>query len=209
MKSGRLSEKKHFGVHEFFLILDYGGMNESGQSGARERVVKEAFGCRAALEAYAYGFLKQHAEAQDVVQDAFLVVFDKWESFEEGTSMIAWTRAIVRRKVLQALDRRKRQQTLQDRVLNDAVDAAFETAHGEGAAELLLEKGQRLDQCMSRLSVRSRDLLKEVYQERCSYEEASTKLGMGVEAVRKALYRSKATLRKCLGRELSMEEVAG
>lgn len=65
-------------------------MDKSAQDERRNRVVAQAFRCRRALEVYPF------------------IVVEKFADSEEGTSMMAWTRAIVRLKVLQSLEKRNR-----------------------------------------------------------------------------------------------------
>lgn len=176
-------------------------MESSDQNEARDRVVKQAFQCREALEVYAFGMLRDRAEAEDVVQDAFLVVMEKYEAFQQGTPMIAWTRSIVRFKVLQALDRRKSRAKVIDRLLTDAVDAALtDVDEGSYADEVGIRRRQ-LETCLARLSDQPRRLLNCVYTGEMSYGAAAESLGLTVEAVRKSLYRAKQQLRLCLGRE--------
>ena len=182
-------------------------MKSSDQNPSRDHIGREAFQCREALKVYAFGMLRDWAVAEDVVQDAFIVVMDKYETFEPGSSMMAWTRAIVRRKVLQYLDREKRRESALDQVLCDAVDAALAGVNDETYGEEFRTCCLRLRNCLSRLAGRSRKLLEHVYADGMSYEAAAKLQGMTVEAVRKNLYRAKQQLRACLQREI--KEVSG
>ena len=56
----------------------------------RDRVLKSALDCRAELMAYARSLLGNYAAAEDVVQEAMLVVVKKFDQFQEGTSMLAY-----------------------------------------------------------------------------------------------------------------------
>ena len=69
-----------------------------------------------------------YAAAEDAVQEAFLVVVKKHENFQEGALLLAWCRAIVRIEVLKAKDRYHRDRSLIERVLDDSVDAAFQSS---------------------------------------------------------------------------------
>lgn len=173
-------------------------MSEPFEDNDQDRVLKAALQHRVALESYAFGLLRNHSEAQDVVQDAFIVISKKWQEFEAGTSMMAWSRAIVRRKVLESLKRRKRLEKIQDRLLNDAVESAFEQVHDSSRAGNLQDMERRLSECLQKLTDRSRSLLSLVYWEKKSYAEASEASSMEVEAVRKSLYRAKSQLRECV-----------
>lgn len=175
-------------------------MEESTHVEKRNRVVAQAFQCRRALEVYAFSMLKDRAEAEDLVQDAFIVVMEKFADFKEGTSMLAWTRAIVRLKVLQSLERRGRRATLIDQLLDDAVDAAFEEAESGPYAEAVRARHHRLATCLGQLGERSRKLLDCIYAEKMSYEAAARSVDMGFEAVKKSLQRTKTQLRECMER---------
>jgi len=62
----------------------------------RDRILKAALECRVELVAYARSLLGNYAAAEDAVQEAMLVVVRKFAQFQEGTSMLAWCRSIVR-----------------------------------------------------------------------------------------------------------------
>ncbi|MFT5130633.1 MAG: RNA polymerase sigma-70 factor (ECF subfamily) [Rhodothermales bacterium] len=163
--------------------------------------MKEAFSCQPRLVAYAHGMLRDHAAAEDVVQNAFLVVIDKHEQFEEGTSILAWTRAIVRLQVLRQLRDRKRELPVEDQILNDAVEAAFST-HQSGVDPARLD---HLQACMTRLPDRARKTIELRYAENMGYQDIATTLGMTLEAVRKSLFRVKGKLRSCMELKAQME----
>ena len=135
-----------------FLTLILIQMNDQLDEDAQERIIKLAYRCKPALEAYAYGLLKDYSEAQDVVQETLIVVMRQYEKFEEGSSMIAWTRAIARRKIMQSMDRRKRQAKLEDRLLYDAIDAAFDRIYGEVRAANLYKRQALLAACLEQTS---------------------------------------------------------
>ncbi len=175
-------------------------MKSLAEHDLRDRIVKQAFGCREALEAYAFVMLRDLSAAEDVVQECLIVVMEKYDEFEEGTSMMAWTRAIVRWKALQLINRRKKQASLQERMLGDSVEAAFCEVDSDDHAEAVHERHRRLERCLNRVSDHARMLLDSVYGGGMSYQAAADSLGMKVEAVRKRIFRTKGQLRDCLQR---------
>ncbi len=164
----------------------------------RDKVVAEAFSCRQPLLAYAYGSLGDHAAAEDVVQNAFIVVMNKYTDFREGTSMLAWCRSIVRLKVFEVSADRNRLITTEDSLLHDAISFAFEDTQEEDVALIRLERLERLRTCILKLPLKSRRLLEASMQPGCSYEKIALAAIMKVEAVRKALYRIRQNLRECV-----------
>ncbi len=173
-------------------------MNTSDKVPLRDQVVREAFQYREALKIYAFGMLRDWTVAEDVVQDTFIIVMKKYKTFQAGSSMLAWTRSILRLKVLQHLDREKRRQSTLDNVLFEAVDAALSNIDEKTYREEFRKCYLPLKDCLSRISSRSHKLLTNVYAGKMSYEKTAESLGMTVEAVRKNLYRTKQQVRLCL-----------
>ena len=168
---------------------------------SRDRLLKAALTCQSALVAYAHAMLADYAAAEDVVQNTFLVVARKYGEFEEGTSILAWCRGIVRLEILSHLRERRREPTVEDRLLQDAMDAAF-------VAHQSVEAGPRADHlrdCLARLTGRARDLIRLRYEENAKYEQIAEALKMGLEAVRKGLFRTKHQLRECVTIRMKQE----
>lgn len=168
---------------------------------SRDRMLKEALTCQSALVAYAHALLADYAAAEDVVQNAFLVVARKHEDFAEGSSMLAWCRGIVRLEIMSHLRKRRREPAMEDRILNDAIEAAFD-AHQSN------ESGPRADHlrgCLGKLNGRACDLIRLRYEENMKYEQIGLALQMGLEAVRKGLLRTRQQLRECVTVCMSQE----
>jgi len=160
--------------------------------------LKEALGCRVELVAYARAVLGNYTAAEDVVQEAMLVVVKKFDQFQEGTSMLAWCRSIVRLEVLRVKQQRQRERTLAERLLDDAIDAAFDefqTAERRDDAE---SWRQALERCLERVPERGRSVLKARFVDELSYQQIGERVGMTLEAVRKALFRLKKQVRSCV-----------
>ena len=163
-----------------------------------DRVLRGALECRVELMAYARSLLGNYAAAEDAVQEAMLVVVKKFDQFQEGTSMLAWCRAIVRLEVLRMKRQRQRERTLPERLLDDAIDAAFDefqTAQRRDGAESWHEA---LERCLGRVPERGRSVLKARFVDELSYQQIGERVGMTLEAVRKALFRLKKQVRSCV-----------
>lgn len=171
----------------------------------RDRVLKEALEHRAQLTAYARSVLGNHAAAEDVVQEAMLVVVRKYDQFQEGTSMLAWCRSIVRLEVLRMKQQRQKERSLAERVLDDAIDAAFDefqSAHGRDDGE---SWRMALEHCLEQVPERGRRVLTARFADELSYQQIGERVGMTLEAVRKALFRLKKQVRSCM--EISLRGV--
>lgn len=164
----------------------------------RDRVLKAALECRTELVAYARSLLGNYSAADDVLQEAMLVVMKKNDQFQEGTSMLAWCRSIVRIEVLRVKQRHQRERTLAERLLDDAIDAAFgefQTARRHDDAESWRESMRR---CLERVPERGQGVLKARFADELGYQQIGERLGMTTEAVRKTLFRLKKQVRSCV-----------
>ena len=164
----------------------------------RERVLREALRYRTELTAYARSLLGSYAAAEDAVQEAMLVVVKKFDQFREGTSMLAWCRSIVRLEVLRLKQRQHKERTLTQRLLDDAIDAAFEefqTAQRSADAEAWQ---RALRGCLEQVPERGRRVLNARFVDELSYQQIAERVGITLEGVRKTLFRLKRQVRACV-----------
>ncbi len=164
----------------------------------RDGVLRAALDHRVELLAYARSLLGNYAEADDAVQEAMLVVVRKFDQFRDGTSMLSWCRAIVRLEVLRIKQQHRQEWSLAERLLDDAIDAAFEesqTAQRRDNAQLWHEA---LESCLGRVPKRGRRVLQARFVDELSYQQIGQRVGMTLEAVRKALFRLKKQVRSCV-----------
>lgn len=167
----------------------------------RDRVLTAVLSSQSSLLAYAYSLLGDFAAAEDVVQNVFIIVARKYNDFEEGTSIVAWCRPMVRLEVLTYLRKRKREWSLEDLILRDAMDTAFE-AHSTDDTSCRLD---HLRDCLGKLSQRGQALIRLRYEENARYQEIANALEMKIEAVRKSLFRAKRQLRECVSVRMNEE----
>ena len=164
----------------------------------RDRILKAALEHRIELVAYARSLLGNYAAADDVLQEAMLVVVKKHADFREGSSMLAWCRSIVRIEVLRWKQKQRRELSLAERLLDDAIDAAYrenQTARRRADAERFREA---LRKCLEDLPQRARGVLKGRFADELTYLQIGDQLGMNTEAVRKTLFRVKRRVRVCI-----------
>lgn len=164
----------------------------------RDRILKVALEYRVELLAYARSLLGNYAAAEDAVQDAMLVVVKKFDQFQEGTSVLAWCRAIVRLEVLRIRQRHRRETSLSERLLDDAIDAAFAEFQTTQRGEAVQDWHEALERCLRSVPDRGRKVLQARFADELSYEQIGQQVGMRLEAVRKALFRLKKQVRSCV-----------
>jgi RNA polymerase sigma-70 factor (ECF subfamily) len=153
-----------------------------------------------ALLAYLLSIVPNLQDAQDILQDAFLVVSRKADTWTEGTNFLAWGCAIVRYEALNyARSRKKRMVPLDEDVV--------ELLHSESPPlDGLDARIERLRECLKRLSPRARELIMLRNHTAQLPEQIAASVNWSVNAVRVALTRARQALRECIEQRFALED---
>jgi len=153
-----------------------------------------------ALLAYVLSLVPNLQDAQDIVQDVFLVVSRKAATWTDGTNFMAWACAIARYETL------RHQRSTKGRGVSLNADV-LEMLREEGPVDddLLLQI-DRLKDCLKRLPPRTSELVLLRYHAGQMPEAIAVKVNWSVNAVRVALTRAKQSLRACMEHRVGWEE---
>ena len=154
----------------------------------------------------AYQYLRDAAEADEAVQDAFVKVFAHIASYREAWPFEVWFTRIL---INGCLDRRKAR-ARRDRWFVSSIDAtpadearvsAASAAPGANPEARLLarERRGRLAAAIERLSGRQRDVFMLCHYGDCTPREVSAITGLNESTVRVHLFRAARKLRGFLG----------
>jgi RNA polymerase sigma-70 factor (ECF subfamily) len=145
------------------------------------------------------------AAAEDVVQETFLVAFQKRGEYRRGEPFGAWLRGIARNLSRRHLERRSRGPVLllSDQAWGalDARAAELETAHVEPGFEAA--RVSRLRKCVQKLTDRARALIELRYGEGLGIADLAARLHLAPGSVPVVLHRARAVLSDCLERRLA------
>ena len=161
----------------------------------------------------AFGITRNHAEAEEVVQDVFLTLFRKIDTFEGRAAIGTWLYRVAANAAL--LKRRGKRVELEVS-LEDCLPTFRADGHREGdrswvladwsqtpESELLAgEAREILGQALERLPEHYRALLVLRDVEELSNEEVAEILGESVSSVKSRLHRARMALREILTRRL-------
>jgi RNA polymerase sigma factor (sigma-70 family) len=104
----------------------------------------------------------------------------------------------VRLEVLRIRQRHRRETSLSERLLDDAIDAAFAEFQTAQRHKAVQDWHEALERCLRRVPDRGRKVLQARFTDELSYEQIGQQVGMTLEAVRKALFRLKKQVRLCV-----------
>jgi RNA polymerase sigma-70 factor (ECF subfamily) len=155
--------------------------------------------------AYILTLLPNRSDADDVLQEASLVMWDKLDEKHPPNDFAAWGCRIAYFKVLDFIKKGQRSRVCFSQAMLERV---AETAVDHAASLQLDERREALAHCLERLSSRDRDLLARRYAEGATTQSVAARVGRSVEAVYKALGKIRQALFDCVTRALAKERLA-
>jgi RNA polymerase sigma-70 factor, ECF subfamily len=158
------------------------------------------------LYAFVCTLVVDRSDAEEVLQETNLTLWQQIERFEPGTDFLAWACRVAHFKVLKLRDSRKRQRVvLDDAVIELLATEAIEEQRVAGrlAAERYEQRRLALVACLDELSDRNRTALLLHYQGGQSLATIGAQLGRTANAVAQLLHRVRSALRGCLDRRLT------
>jgi RNA polymerase sigma-70 factor, ECF subfamily len=197
--SSALSDDSRLAV-EIRALVERGDMAE-----ARERFGEVVAKHQRRASRIAYQYLRDVADADEAVQDAFVKVFSHLTSYREAWPFEVWFTRIL---INGCLDRRKarvrRERWLVPSDENDAGEsgrAAGATAGGPNPEARLLarERRARMTAAVDRLEGRQRTVFMLCHYGDCTPREVSAMIGLNESTVRVHLFRAARKLRGLLG----------
>lgn len=156
----------------------------------------------------AYHVLRNAADADEAVQDAFVKVFTHIESFREDLLFEVWFTRILINGCLDRLKSRRRRErwVVSSRDTDEGERDRIEGARASGAspeeALLLRERRSQIAAAVGRLPERQRAIFLLCHYEGCSSKEVGTMIGLNESTVRVHLFRAVRKLRSLLGGNL-------
>ncbi|MCE9552429.1 MAG: sigma-70 family RNA polymerase sigma factor [Planctomycetes bacterium] len=162
--------------------------------------VSQLTGCQSSLFAYILSLLPDVEAAQDVLQDANLVLWRKGDEYVPGTNFFAWAHEVTRYRVLSYLRDRGR-----DRHVFDA--AFLEQLPEPQIPEI--DNGSRmaryLEDCLQRRTAEERQLIEERYAPEASLKEMALRHKIPSGHLSVILCRIRQKVTDCVQRKLALE----
>jgi len=140
--------------------------------------------------------LNNRAEAEDALQDAYVRIWQKADSYAvNGYSPMTWLITLARNLAIDRL--RARKAPAKD--IADVVDLADSGPTPEAAAVQSSERAQ-IEGCLDTLDIVHADAVRGAYLEGDTYQELADRAGVPINTMRTWLRRSLAKLKDCLSR---------
>ncbi len=126
----------------------------------------------------------------EVVQATYVIAFESLARYRPNGNLLGWLKGIARNRLLQELERRERLAPI-------ASAPAVSPADDDGP-----ELGEKLQDCIGRMTPTARNLLDLRYHQRVPVQEIASRLGRTASSVSVSLHRLRQALAACLGPEV-------
>jgi RNA polymerase sigma-70 factor (ECF subfamily) len=144
--------------------------------------------------------VRNQTDAEEILQETSLVLWQKFDEFEPGTSFKAWAFRVAYLKVRKHWDRRNHDGLRFDQEFLERVAAI-----AGSASDTADRQEEALARCLERLPEKDRDLVRFRYQRDGSVKTAAKRLGRSKQAVYQALARIRQRLHDCVRMTLAVE----
>jgi RNA polymerase sigma-70 factor (ECF subfamily) len=152
------------------------------------------------LFAYIMALMHDRTDAEEVFQEASLVLWREFARFRPGADFMPWACAIALNQMRKFWRQRRRDKhTFSVALLEDLASQAIEMQSEFDA------RRQALADCLKRLPVVDRSVVELYYGAKRTADEVAEKLGKSTHAIYKALTRARQRLYECIGRKLAAE----
>lgn len=158
--------------------------------------------CQHSLYVYIVTLIGNPIDAHDVLQDTNLVLWQKFDQFERGTSFSAWAREVARYRVLRYRQIHANDTPILDPSVLDALAKRLDEVdrrQDELYAEQLLG-------CIDRLGDADRELIQLRYRSSVRVKALAEQLHRSENAVSQSLGRIRRLLRRCIEEGMERSE---
>jgi RNA polymerase sigma-70 factor (ECF subfamily) len=162
---------------------------------------------RSEFMGYLYAITRDFELAEEVYQNAAVVVIEQVDKSETIRDFRAWAKEVVRRQALHAIRARdvesKHARAISPELL-DVVSNAFLEDDSEVPTDR--EETRALRKCLDELPVKKRELVAMRYEGGAAFDEISQQTGSTPAAVQRALSRVRKLLHGCVQRRMKLAE---
>ena len=151
-----------------------------------------------AVLGYVLSIEPNFADAEDIVQEVFLAVSRKAQTWSAGTDFFAWVCSVARYETLHFQRTRARRTGRLDEDVIELLHAGRAVDEPQWQSRV-----DALGRCLDRLAPRARELVWRRYHGAQMPQQIAAGIGWTVSAVRVALTRARGVLRECMEKQLS------
>ena len=151
---------------------------------------------------YVFALLRDASDAQDVMQQTAIILWQKFDQFDPETNFFSWAATVARYEVLNFTKYRRRSRLYFDQSLMEQLAEEADTR----AAEHSESRRRALRECLGKLSSPDRKLIETRYSHGLGSRQIAEILGRSPRSVCNSLLRIHKSLLACIERSIRRNE---
>jgi RNA polymerase sigma-70 factor (ECF subfamily) len=155
------------------------------------------------IYAFILGMVPNYQDAEDLFQETILVMWSKFDQFQQGTSFASWGATVAKYQILNA----RRKKTIKNLQFSPHIQKMI-MEKSESFSEQVDARMQALRYCIGKLNSRDYELVKMRYEKEQDVKDIAVGLGRSMQSIYKRLARIHDVLLQCVRRTLGWEELA-
>ncbi len=147
------------------------------------------------LAGYVHTLIPNAADAEDVLQEVKLALWENFSQFEPGTSFAAWSKQVAYYRALAY----RQKKAIENKRLTFS-EECFEILeeHYSDHPQTISEQTKRLSKCLAKLPAKWQTMIALRYKEEFSIKEIALRFELTEAACYKTMSRIRLNLKKCL-----------
>jgi len=138
--------------------------------------------------------LRDRGQAEEVLQDVYLAVWQRAETFDPGrAAALTWLSTLARHRAIDRL-RQHRERLAEDDYLHNVPDEG-PTPEAQTASS---EERRRLENCLETLDAQKSSLVREAFYAGITYRELAERMALPLGTMKSWIRRSLIELKSCL-----------
>ena len=170
-------------------------------------MIQQYLQLRSEFIGYLYAITRDSDLAEEVYQNAAVVVMKKDGDSETIQNFRAWSKEVIRRQALYAIRQREKSSKLTRALPPELLDAVSNVFMEDPIkSDVVLSESAALKECLAGLPVNKRKLIALRYESDASFEEISASVDASASAVQRSLSRIRKLLHDCVRRKMRLAE---
>ncbi|MDA7937022.1 sigma-70 family RNA polymerase sigma factor [bacterium] len=171
------------------------------------QAIQQYLQLRSEFMGYLYAITRDAELAEEVYQNAAVVVIEKASSDETIREFRSWAKEVVRRQALHAIRARETAQRHGRAIAPELLEAISETfCEDESTVSLVHNEATAMQKCVDDLPQEKQKLIAMRYEHDATFDEISSKMNSTPAAIQRALSRIRKMLHECTQRRLALSE---
>lgn len=154
------------------------------------------------LYSYLLAIVHNHSDAEDLLQETAVVLWDKFDKYQEGTSFDRWAMKIASNNALNFM--RKNRNT--KRFFHEAFYEMV-SQQAQEDSDSIAERSEAFHFCLNKLPENCRELLSMRYQKDVSIKHISQLTGRSANGLYQSFSRIISAVRECMDKYIARQSV--